>query len=134
MVEPRNGCSRRYTFTLTCCCICLNSLGLVFFGTNCRAPSIFTGVLLWVGDPSDTHCTQNQNISRLSFRQEDYVNVRSDSCMLCVPAAYFSPLADCFRTTEQLGDVGQIQRLRYTRCCVQMYMHICNSIARQYRR
>lgn len=60
---PR-GSSGGWIFSvLTCCCNCLNSFGLVFFGTNCRAPSILTGVLLCVGDPSDTHCTQNQIVS-----------------------------------------------------------------------
>ena len=46
---------------LTCCCSFLNSLGLVFLGTNCSADSILTGVLC-VGEFSATHWRQNQNV------------------------------------------------------------------------
>ena len=43
---------------LTAFWICLNSLGLVSLGTNCRLSSILTQ-LEWVGDPSATHCWEN---------------------------------------------------------------------------
>lgn len=47
---------------LTCCCSFLNSLVVVFLGTNWRACSILTGVLLCCGDPSVTHWT-SKNMS-----------------------------------------------------------------------
>lgn len=41
-------------YLFTCCCSFLNSFGLVFFGTNCKGPSILKGVLEF-GEASDTH-------------------------------------------------------------------------------
>ena len=47
-------------FSLICFCFCLNSLGVVPIGTNWCAISSLTGVLLCVGEPSGTHCTNQK--------------------------------------------------------------------------
>lgn len=61
-VKPASELNKWEKGQLTCCWSRLNSLGLVFLGTNCSV-SILTGVLLWVGDPSATHCgKENQHI------------------------------------------------------------------------